>query len=826
MPPCVAEERGESNDDDDVAHLTRLESVSITSLLRILHVDRPEHQVRARRQRCLRCVRCGRGTRRSAPRGWPLPVFEIAPTAPVAALRHQSQTRSFLPHVKLTDSIKPDSSYFTDSPATLSSPQLSSAHLPSFHARSAKSACGSSGQTNSTVSPSGNWTVLTWTVVSSPRLSDRSTCHSAGRRASDVPHTAILRIAACTSSSASSTATPAVRSATAQAVNISPASTAAAVTRTHFDAHDDPQTPEAMSIASVSHAVATVLTLGPRQDHVVPKRSTQPWREAHGRRANGTPVRSAQIHSHNVRYQMNQSLRSACGPPTCAGNMLDHAYAAETAPRQLSFVCTGLGAVRSGAPQCLDRPQWWREIMPVWRCIGDPISSRQSNCSVRHRSTWHSAYAMAGALLNGCGRATTEQPGDARVIVDHGTPTGRPLRYRLEFAAVANRLEVLDEAIEDVAARPGESDVYFYYRFQHGRPAINVIQQGDSFRPRHLTRESLRPDQSVLAQRKDPDQYPEITWLGERFASFSTFREWTFGRYASLRRPQPADLPEDRLLADAGNLALVLNQIEHHGGREFHHLLRRFLPQFDRMSTVVSGGQVQFFPARTCARLPHPSDSIVGWNHTFRGDSGRLAHPKPAAVAVPGGARIGPASRCCWPCRGTARRGIYEDATRRNDALGSPSVRPDDRGGDRGDVRKARCRHGPKAPRRCSAWRLASALRTRRSLAHGGTGRQSVSSIKIYVEGGGDGRNGRAALRRGMDASSQSGSDVKGVDVSWITLRKHWREPRLPVDRTIAQSFPCVPELVARRRNRHPVNLCAPCGDTGTSPTARRGRPA
>ena len=131
MPPCVAEQRGESNDDDDVAHLTRLESVSITSLLRILHVDRPEHQVRARRQRCLRCVRCGRGTRRSAPRGWPLPVFEIAPTAPVAALRHQVQTRSFLPHVKLTDSIKPDSSYFTDSPATLSSPQLSSAHRPS-----------------------------------------------------------------------------------------------------------------------------------------------------------------------------------------------------------------------------------------------------------------------------------------------------------------------------------------------------------------------------------------------------------------------------------------------------------------------------------------------------------------------------------------------------------------------------------------------------------------------------------------------------------------------------------------------------------------------
>ena len=162
-----------------------------------------------------------------------------------------------------------------------------------------------------------------------------------------------------------------------------------------------------------------------------------------------------------------------------------------------------------------------------------------------------------------------------------------------------------------------------------GGPAINVIQQGDSFRPRHLTRESLRPDQSVLAQRKDPDQYPEITWLGERFASFSTFREWTFGRYASLRRSQPADLPEDRLLADAGNLALVLNQIEHHGGREFNHLLRRFLPQFDRMSTVVSGGQVQFFLHERALGYPIPATRLSDGTIRFVAILAALLTPNP-----------------------------------------------------------------------------------------------------------------------------------------------------------------------------------------------------
>ena len=136
-------------------------------------------------------------------------------------------------------------------------------------------------------------------------------------------------------------------------------------------------------------------------------------------------------------------------------------------------------------------------------------------------------------------------PASIEAVVEEGTPTRRPLRYRLEFSEATSRLEVLDEAIEEVEPQPDEPDVYFYYRFQRGRPVVNVAAHDQGRYRRHLERESLLPDQSVLAQRKDPDQYPEVTWLGERFGSFSTFREWTIGRYAPLRTPQPGDLPED-----------------------------------------------------------------------------------------------------------------------------------------------------------------------------------------------------------------------------------------------------------------------------------------
>ena len=203
----------------------------------------------------------------------------------------------------------------------------------------------------------------------------------------------------------------------------------------------------------------------------------------------------------------------------------------------------------------------------------------------------------------------TNAPATVDAVLKAETPTGRPLRYRIEFTAVRRRVEVLDEAIENTEPAPGETDVYFYYRFQRGRPAINVRELsveavGDApgvMQPRpparrHLRRETLPADQSVLALFRDADLYPEVTWVGKRFSGMRTFREWTFGRYASLRRRQPADLPDDRLLPDAENLAMVLNRIQHGGdGRRFDDLLKRFFPRFERMTTQVSDNTVQFY---------------------------------------------------------------------------------------------------------------------------------------------------------------------------------------------------------------------------------------
>jgi hypothetical protein len=83
---------------------------------------------------------------------------------------------------------------------------------------------------------------------------------------------------------------------------------------------------------------------------------------------------------------------------------------------------------------------------------------------------------------------------------------------------VGQRLEIVDEAIENQERTSShEQDVYFFYRYQQGHPTLNV-RTDEGRKKRYLRREDLSPEQSVLSQRKDPDQYPEITYLGEVFS--------------------------------------------------------------------------------------------------------------------------------------------------------------------------------------------------------------------------------------------------------------------------------------------------------------------
>ena len=253
---------------------------------------------------------------------------------------------------------------------------------------------------------------------------------------------------------------------------------------------------------------------------------------------------------------------------------------------------------------------------------------------------------FAAAIRDGGGAAEWLWKGDtgqgvAEMDVETGdgnsglkTPTGRALRYRLEFVNNNTRVEVVDEAIEETKPSPGYSAPYFYYHFQRGNPAINIRDRtgtdDQSKPPRRIERHELRPDQSVLAQIRGPDLYPEITWLGRQFGQIQIMRDWTFGRYTAPRQAQPADLPEDRPLSDFRNLALILNMIEHEPvALEFNELLKRFFPRFDRMSTRVSAGTIQFYLHESGFHTPIPATRLSDGTIRFVALLATLLAPSP-----------------------------------------------------------------------------------------------------------------------------------------------------------------------------------------------------
>ena len=201
----------------------------------------------------------------------------------------------------------------------------------------------------------------------------------------------------------------------------------------------------------------------------------------------------------------------------------------------------------------------------------------------------------------------SEPSGSATVTVQIAGRARKPdLLYGLSFAEVGQRLEVTEEALARQLPA-GESKKLVYYKFRNGKASL-VAADGRKLTPK---RENFRLDQSILSQRKDPVRYPEITWIGEQFGKIQTMREWGFGRRISLRRPQATDLPQDALLPDGQNLALILNEVENSDLRpRVNELVRRFYPRFNHLSTKIQGGTIQIYLHEDGLSAPVPATRL------------------------------------------------------------------------------------------------------------------------------------------------------------------------------------------------------------------------
>ncbi|HLA80348.1 MAG TPA: AAA family ATPase [Thermoleophilia bacterium] len=230
----------------------------------------------------------------------------------------------------------------------------------------------------------------------------------------------------------------------------------------------------------------------------------------------------------------------------------------------------------------------------------------------------------------------SKQPATATIDITVYYPAGpMPLRYRLSFTEIGQRFFALrDEAVEDERPRGSSQRPYFYYAYQGGHPALNVkmeTEENGGRTERRLRREDVSPEQSILSQRRDPDIYPELTYLANQFERIRFYREWNLGRYTAPRLPQKTDLPADSLLEDAANLGLVLNDLQNRPDVKQMILerLRAFYERVTDVTTTIQGGTVQVFFHEKGLKHPVPATRLSDGTLRYLCLLVILCHPEP-----------------------------------------------------------------------------------------------------------------------------------------------------------------------------------------------------
>jgi predicted ATPase len=214
-------------------------------------------------------------------------------------------------------------------------------------------------------------------------------------------------------------------------------------------------------------------------------------------------------------------------------------------------------------------------------------------------------------------------PASIEAVLKHPWGEGN-LKYFFSFGEVGQRFEIRDERIENELPASGHDNPYLYYHFNNGRPVLNVNDE-----KRYLKQEDIDPTASILAQRKDPDQYPELTWLGQSFRKIRIYRNWSFGRNTAPRLPQKTDLANDMLEPDASNLGLVLNRLRRDPDvkKRLLEALQVLYQGIDDYDLLLEGGTVQVFFME--GRFPIPATRLSDGTLRYLCLLTILCHPSP-----------------------------------------------------------------------------------------------------------------------------------------------------------------------------------------------------
>ena len=294
-------------------------------------------------------------------------------------------------------------------------------------------------------------------------------------------------------------------------------------------------------------------------------------------------------------------------------------------------------------------------LTPLNVIIG-PNGSGKSNLieaidllSTASKSSLASAIRMGGGATEWLWKGEPKAERSSIDVTLGDTPWNRNLRYQISFAPAGQRMEIVEETIED--AELSDENSCHFYRYQGGAPEISArLPQttpvfGMTTTPapdqpgltpvtarsmRSFQRTNLVLDESVLSQRKDQNLYPELFWLNHQFNGIQVFNNWSFGRLAPLRAPQRTDLDGFDLLPNAENLGLVLNEFLLSGiAEEFNRHMAFFLPRYRRFNVRIYGNSLQLYLIEDGLGSPVPATRLSDGTIRFMAILALLLSPNP-----------------------------------------------------------------------------------------------------------------------------------------------------------------------------------------------------
>ena len=173
-----------------------------------------------------------------------------------------------------------------------------------------------------------------------------------------------------------------------------------------------------------------------------------------------------------------------------------------------------------------------------------------------------------------------------------------PRRRLLRYVLVIDDLfvpGVVKEIVKDEEAGKGNDSTECY--LERGDNKVRLVYRDDSGakKSRELSERDFDSFQSILAQLKDPSQYPELTSLGRDLEKIQIYKEWSFGRNTPPRLAQRSDLPNLSLSEDGKNLGMVLNRIAERpkSKKQLLVALRRLYDGIEDYHVTIDAGRVQ-----------------------------------------------------------------------------------------------------------------------------------------------------------------------------------------------------------------------------------------